>query len=139
MHFALAVRNTVWAAAATCCLAFSAVAQEAAPAAAQAQYQREMAVCNSGSSNQNAATCRIEAERALAEARRGGLTAAPGQYEKNALQRCESFQGADRIDCEARMRAPSSVEGSAQSGGILRETVTVMPVPAAPPASAPKP
>ncbi|MDR7379488.1 hypothetical protein J2X19_004182 [Rhodoferax ferrireducens] len=114
-------------------------ADPAASAAAQAQYQREMAVCNNGSSNQNAATCRIEAERALAEARRGDLTAAPGQYDKNAVQRCDAFQGADRIACEARMRAPTSVEGSAQSGGVLRESVTIVPVPAVPatPASQP--
>ena len=112
-------------------------AQEPAPSpAAQAQYQREMAVCNNGQSNQATATCRIEAERALAEARRGGLTAAPSdQYQKNALQRCDAFQGADRSECEARMRDPNGVAGSAQSGGILRESVTLVPLPA----PAPKP
>ncbi|WP_394788928.1 hypothetical protein [Rhodoferax sp.] len=104
-----------------------------APAEAQARYQREMATCADGRSNQDAATCRIEAERALAEARRGGLSAAPGQYQQNALQRCDAFQGADRMDCEARMREPNGVSGSAQSGGILRETTTIIPIPAPPP------
>ena len=94
---------------------------------AQARYQREMAVCNSGQSNQDPATCRIEARNALAEARRGGLTTAPDQYQSNALQRCGVFKDADRMDCEARMRAPTNNQGSVAAGGILRESVTVVP------------
>ena len=98
------------------------------PAAdAQARYRGDMAVCNSGQSNQDPATCRIEARNALAEARRGGLTAAPDQYQSNALQRCGVFKDADRSDCEARMRGPGNVQGSVAAGGILRESVTLVP------------
>ncbi|WP_295953772.1 hypothetical protein [Rhodoferax sp.] len=113
------------------CTAAAQAADPAASASAQARYKQDMALCNSGKSNQNVATCKIEAERALAESRRGGLTTeAPSEYQQNALRRCAVFQGDDRKDCEARMRQPEGVEGSAQSGGVLRESVTIVPVPA---------
>ena len=103
-------------------------AMGASPSAeAQARFRAEMAVCNSGQSNQDPATCRTEARNALAEARRGGLTDAPGQYEKNSTQRCSALKDDDRSDCEARMRGQGSSSGSVAGGGILRETVTVVP------------
>lgn len=92
---------------------------------AQARYRQDMAVCNSGQSNQDLATCRLEARNALAEAKRGGLNDAPGQYQQNMLQRCNAFKGDDRRDCDARMQG--SVEGSVGSGGVLREGVTIVP------------
>ena len=70
---------------------------------------------------------RSEASNALAEARRGGLNDAPGDYDRNAVQRCAEFQGDDRIACEARVRNPSRLEGSVEGGGLLREAVTVTP------------
>lgn len=94
---------------------------------AQARYRQDMAACNKGNSNQDLATCRLEAKNALAEARRGGLSDASGQYQQNALKRCETHKGEDRTDCEARMRGQGSVEGSAASGGLLRESVTIEP------------
>ena len=115
----------------------TAAAQAAEPASstssasAQARYKQDMALCHSGKSNQNVATCKVEAERALAEARRGGLTAAaPSEYQQNALRRCAVFQGEERTACEVRMQKPEGVSGSAQSGGVLRESVTTVPVPA---------
>ena len=101
-----------------------------ASADAQARYRQEMAVCNSGQSNQERGTCREEARRALAAARRGGLNAAPGQYGQNAAQRCGALKGDDRNDCEARMRGQGRAEGSVAGGGILRESVTTTIVPA---------
>lgn len=98
-----------------------------ASADAQARYREDMAYCNSGKSNQDLATCRLEARNALAEAKRGGLSDAPGQYQQNALRRCDAQKGDDRIACEARMRGEGSVEGSVAGGGILRESVTVVP------------
>ncbi len=86
-----------------------------------------MAVCNSGQSNQSLATCREEAQHALASARRGKLEDAPGQYEKNASKRCEALKGDERNDCLARMRGEGSAEGSVAGGGILRQSVTVVP------------
>ncbi|MBC7707017.1 MAG: hypothetical protein H7274_24120 [Rhodoferax sp.] len=106
----------------------AASASAAGPAAdAQARYRQDMAVCNSGQSNQDPATCRVEARNALAEARRGGLTAAPDRYQSNAMQRCGVFKDADRSDCEARMQGQGNIQGSVAAGGILRESVTVVP------------
>lgn len=94
---------------------------------AQARYRQDLADCNNGSSNQDLATCRREARNALAEARRGGLNDVPNQYQQNALRRCAAQKGDDRTDCEARMRGAGNVEGSVAGGGILRESVTIVP------------
>ena len=83
-------------------------------------------MCNSGQSNQDRATCRLEAKNALAAAKRGALNDAPGQYQQNALQRCSAHQGEDRRACEARMGAEGSTEGSVSEGGVLRQGVTVV-------------
>ena len=115
------------------CASAAQAADAAASAGAQARYKQEMVLCHSGKSYQNAATCKTEAENALAESRRGGLTTAtPSEYQKNALRRCGVFQGDDLAACEVRMRDPSDLQGSVQGGGILRESVTIVPVPAAP-------
>jgi len=95
---------------------------------AQARYREDMAVCNSGQSNQTQATCRKEARNSLAAAKRGDLSDTPNLYQQNALQRCAAHQGADRSDCEARMNGRGKVEGSVANGGILRESVTIVPV-----------
>ena len=92
-----------------------------------ARYRQDIADCNSVQTAQDPGTCRREARNALAEARRGGLKDAADEYQKNALQRCAVQQGDDRTACEARMRGQGSVKGSVAGGGILRETVTVVP------------
>lgn len=111
-------------------LATSAAAWAAEPgAAAQAQsrYRQDMADCNSGRSNQDGPTCRLEARNALAEARRSGLVHTPESYQSNAQQRCLVLQGIDRSACEGRMRGEGRMEGSVRAGGILRESITVVP------------
>lgn len=121
-NLAIAVAGTLIGATATL------AADAGALAEAQARYRQDMAVCNSGQSNQDAATCRREAQNALAEAKRNGLNrASPTEQQQNALRRCSVHQGDDRIDCEARMRGEGRVEGSAASGGVLRESETVVP------------
>ena len=94
---------------------------------AQARYRREMAICNSGQSAQDVATCRLEARSARSEARRGGLTTSANGYQSSTLQRCSVFKDADRTDCEVRMGATANNVGSVASGGILREGTTVTP------------
>ena len=99
-----------------------------ATADAQARYRQEMAVCNSGQSNQPLNICRTEARNALAEAKRGGLTdAAQDQYTRNAVNRCKEFQGDDRSACEARVLSPSRVDGSVGGGGLVRESIVIVP------------
>lgn len=121
-------RNLALAAVSTLlCASAALAANPGAVADAQARYRQDMAICNSGQSNQDITTCRLEARNALAEARRGGLNDAAGQYQQNALQRCGALKGEDRSDCEARMRGEGSSEGSVGGGGILRESVTIVP------------
>ena len=120
--------RTMVAAAALSCAAAALAAPPTAANEAQARYREDMAACNSGRSNQDLATCRREAGSALSEARRGRLNDAPGQYERNALLRCNVHQGDDRLACEARMGTAGTAQGSAAEGGILRQGVTITPV-----------
>lgn len=120
------IRKITLAAAATL-LCVTTVQAAGSAADAQARYRQDMAACDSGASGQDRATCRLEARNALAEARRGGLNDDPGQYQQNALQRCNAHKDEDRTACEARMRGEGRVEGSVSGGGILRESVTTIP------------
>ncbi len=105
-------------------------AGKSAATEAQAQYQRERAVCMSGQSNQDRATCLKEAGAAYAEARRTKLGAGETASAANAQERCDQLAGANRDACVARMQGHGTATGSASSGGILRELE--QPVPAAP-------
>lgn len=91
------------------------------------RYQQELAACGSGRSSQDVATCQREARNALEEASRGGLSHAPNAAQ-NSVQRCDVFSGDERTVCEARVRGEGQVQGSVEGGGILRETVTPIPV-----------
>jgi hypothetical protein len=102
----------------------SAVAVERTGAADAARYQRERAVCMSGQSNQDRATCLREAGAAFAQARREGLDDGAAAYARNARQRCEALPHDDRLGCLARMQGQGTTSGTAASGGISRELVT---------------
>ena len=97
----------------------------------QQTYQRERAVCLSGQSQQDRATCLKEAGAALAEARRGGLSPASGAD----AERCSPLDGVERAACIARMNGAGKVSGSVEGGGVLRE-LTVREV--MPPGSTPQ-
>jgi hypothetical protein len=89
-----------------------------------ARYQQERAVCTSGRSNQDRATCLREAGASYAEAQRGGLGDSSASYERNASQRCDRLPEDDRLDCAARMKGQGSHSGSVAGGGIYRELTT---------------
>lgn len=91
------------------------------------RYQQERAVCTSGRSNQDRATCLREAGAAYAEAKRGGLDGAGATASDNQRKRCEPLTGDERSACLARMQGQGVTSGSAQSGGILRELVVREP------------
>jgi hypothetical protein len=88
---------------------------------AQQRYQQERAVCLSGQSNQDRATCLQEAGAALHEARRGGLDTAVHDLGQNRIIRCDALPAQDRDDCVRRMQGEGVTTGSAQDGGMLRE------------------
>ena len=124
----LHLRHLVVTAAATLLGAAAALAATAdTPNDAQARYRHDMAVCNSGRSNQDLATCRLEAKNALAAAKRGGLKDAPDQYQQNALQRCDAHQGDDRIACQARILGEGDVKSDVEAGGVLRKSIMITP------------
>ena len=110
--------------------------------ATQSQYEKERAVCVSGRSNQDRATCLKEAGAARDAAKRGQLADADAaNYKKNALDRCKALAGDDARDCMTRMNGGGTASGSVEAGGLYRETVTPQVSPAgstAAPASVPK-
>jgi hypothetical protein len=104
-------------------------------------YQQELSVC--GHNQQDRAACIREAGAARQEAARGGLTSAP-DYRGNALARCGLQPPADRADCEARVlgsngNTNSSIDGSVMGGGVIRESVTTVVMPAPMPMPMPMP
>ena len=116
--------------------AHAATASASAQAEIQARYVSERAVCMNGLSNQDRATCLKEAGAARDEARRGLLNTGDAQYKRNSTVRCDALTGDEAADCRARMRGAGTTAGSAQAGGIYRETVTVETKPADAAASA---
>lgn len=95
---------------------------------ATAQYQREKAVCMSGQSNQDKATCLREAGAAYQQARQGKLNdSRQASYQQNALERCKALPAADQPACQRRIENPEDVEGSATAGGVLRKDVLIVP------------
>jgi len=117
------------------CIAGSGWAQgtSGATGASAAREQQERSTCDG--IQQDRAACLREAGAARQEAARNGLThegAAP--QDANALERCKQLPAADQADCRARVSgsAPgASTSGSVMGGGLLRETVTPVPVPPA--------
>ncbi len=103
------------------------VIPERASVNAAARYRREMVACDKAPFAEDRAACRQDAKVGYAEALRGGLNDVPGQYRQNQLDRCNALSGSDRGDCAARMRGAGSVDGTVSGGGILRETITIVP------------
>ncbi|MBV7485902.1 hypothetical protein [Bordetella sp. BOR01] len=102
----------------------------------QSQYELDVQRCNTGQTNQDRATCLQEAGAAREEAARKRLdNGQSANYGTNATARCNNLPQTQRQDCMRQMSAPSSVKGSVEGGGVLRETV--IPVPAQSPGAAP--
>lgn len=102
----------------------SMAADKSAQQTARARFEQDSAVCNSGRSNQDRATCMQEARAALAAAQGGRLPAGEPSLSRNATLRCAPLPPEDRKDCEARMQGQGTTSGSAAAGGIYRELVT---------------
>ena len=94
------------------------------PSDARTRYQQDRAMCESGQSHQDRATCLREAGAAFDEARRGGLNDGQAQYQQNALIRCNALPPEERDACQARMQGQGVTRGSVAEGGIYRELVT---------------
>jgi hypothetical protein len=89
-------------------------------------YRSEVSACNSGMTQQDQATCLREARNAAAEKNNGNLENYRGK-DQNAMARCDVHQGAeDRAACQARVLGMGNVDGSVASGGLIRESETVV-------------
>jgi hypothetical protein len=92
---------------------------------AQQRYNQERALCLSGQSQQDRATCLREAGAALQEAKRNRLdNSGGGSFQANATARCNAQPAADREACVQRIMGAGSTQGSVEGGGVIRETVT---------------
>lgn len=94
---------------------------------AAANYKNEMAACRNESPKSMRVACVAEANKTLSDYRRG-TESYQQTLQSNALQRCNALKGDDRRDCESRLRGEGNADGSVAEGGILRETVTTVPV-----------
>lgn len=109
-------------------LGFMACASTAfASDAVDATYRADRAICMSGQSNQDRATCLKEAGAARSVGRRHQLDDRQGSYRQNALARCSALPADDRNDCQRRIDGDGKVSGSVRGGGLIREVTTVVP------------
>ena len=88
--------------------------------------QSEMAACNNGKTQQDRVTCITEVQNANAAKRAGKLDNAGGQFDANAMQRCNVLAGEEKIACEARISGYGSNQGSVAGGGVIRQVETVV-------------
>lgn len=110
-------------------LAMSATAQIAAGTTgidATGNAKSEMAACNNGKTQQDRATCLIEVKNANAAKRAGKVDNAGGQFQANAMQRCNVLPSQDKIACEARVAGYGNPQGSVAGGGVITEIETVV-------------
>ena len=87
----------------------------------------EMAACNNGTTQQSRETCMTEVRNANAAKRAGQVDNAGGQFDANAMQRCDVLTGDDKLACQARIAGAGSTQGSVAGGGVLREIEVVVP------------
>jgi hypothetical protein len=90
-------------------------------------YQSELQACKEGRTAEDQPTCLREARNAQDAKKRGALDNGNGQFEANAMARCDVLKGDDKAACEARMMGHGQVSGSVAGGGLLREIETVIP------------
>lgn len=86
----------------------------------------EMAACKNGTTQQSRETCMTEVRNASAARRAGNVDNAGGQFNANALMRCNALQGEDKVACEARVLGYGSPQGSVAGGGVITEVETVV-------------
>lgn len=94
---------------------------------AAANYEKEIKACKKEMPKNMYSACIEEAKKTLSDYRRSPETYQQ-KLERNAVHRCNVFEGDNRRDCEARTRSEGRVDGSVAEGGVLREAVTIVPV-----------
>lgn len=92
-------------------------------------YRQEVRACREGRTAEDLPTCLREARNAEADRKRGRLTN-QGDFQQNALARCNAFNEApDKEACRARIVGHVEIQGSVAGGGILRQVAITVPSP----------
>jgi hypothetical protein len=86
--------------------------------------QTERTWCLANTADVALADCLSETRSAIIENRRGGLTVQNDNFRRNALLRCNVFEGQERQICHARVTGLGQSSGSVMGGGIIREIET---------------
>lgn len=107
-------------------LASTAISKQAR-AHIQERYRLEVAACMNGRSTQSLQTCLREAEAARAQALNADLDDGAADYARNVRRRCDQLPADQGQACVARMQGGGTVSGSAATGGVYRELVTIEP------------
>jgi len=90
-------------------------------------YREEVQACREGRTAEDRATCLKEARNAAADKRRGVL-ANRGDFQANALARCDAHRVAiDKAACRDRVLGEGGLTGSVAGGGLLRELEVTLP------------
>jgi hypothetical protein len=93
---------------------------------ASGSYQQEVQACLTGKTQQDQATCLLEARNAQGDKKRGVLDNDGGRFEANAAARCDVLTGEDKAACQARVMGFGNTSGSVAGGGLLRQVETVV-------------
>jgi hypothetical protein len=86
---------------------------------------QERAWCLANTDGVARVDCLKEAGAAQGEKRRGTLSTDTGANTSNAVQRCEVFEGTERVACQARVLGYGNASGSVQGGGVIKQIETV--------------
>ncbi len=90
-------------------------------------YRDEVQACREGHTAEDRGTCLKEARNAAADKRRGVLTNR-GDFQANALARCEAHRvKIDKEACRERVLGEGGLSGSVAGGGLLRELEVTLP------------
>ena len=93
-------------------------------------FKSEMAACAKRATPQARKLCIAEARTAQTAKRAGKLENHGGNFAANALKRCDVFKADDdRAACQARVQK-GETDSSVLDGGVLRESVVTVTVPA---------
>lgn len=90
-------------------------------------YREEVQACREGRTAEDRATCLKEARSAAADKRRGVLSNR-GDFQANALARCDAHrEKIDKDACRERLVGEGNLSGSVAGGGLLRELEVTLP------------
>jgi hypothetical protein len=98
----------------------AAMAAKTGKAPVDEQYKADVAVCNSGQSQESHSVCLQEAGAAHVERMRNQLTVPDQDYQANATLRCRALPPTEQEACVAQMSGQGKTYGSVNSCGVLR-------------------